>query len=374
MSQLASCESGDDRTLATAIRGPRGAFLLLLVAPFLAILVGCGGAPPRAPSSEAPPASRSKAGEPPSPVKRGGYYLDDGPGDNPPPNLDSIPDAVPKPESLRPASNRPYEVFGRTYSPLTSVKPYREKGVASWYGRRYHGKPTSSGEVYDMYAMTAAHPTLPIPSYARVTNLRTNQAVVVRINDRGPFLHERVIDLSYVAAHRIGTLSGGSGLVEVELIVPGPAAGRNSVAALAGSGSEAPRAATLVTAPTPRALASESVSGQSVPPSTPTPRAEPVATPPSASVASAQQPMLKEVNGSSGIFLQMGAFSTRDNAEGFVTRLRGLAAELTDNLQVYPRDGLYRVQIGPYGSDGDARSAADRLAARLGIRAVVTTR
>ncbi len=91
---------------------------------------------------------------------------------------------------------------------MTALAPYKAQGLATWYGRRYHGKPTSSGEIYDMYAMTAAHPTLPIPSYARVTNLKTGRSVVVRVNDRGPFHEGRIIDLSYTAAHRLGILGG----------------------------------------------------------------------------------------------------------------------------------------------------------------------
>src|SRR5512135_164109 len=151
----------------------------------------------------------------------GGYYLDDGPGANPPANLDAIPDAVPRPEPLRAASNRPYAVLGREYVPATTLEPYHEVGIASWYGRKYDGQRTSSGEIYDMYAMTAAHPTLPLPSYARVTNLATGKSVVVRVNDRGPFLHGRIIDLSYAAAYKLGIAKNGSGEVAVDAILPG---------------------------------------------------------------------------------------------------------------------------------------------------------
>ena len=157
--------------------------------------------------------------------KKGGYYKDDGPGANPPANLASIPDASPRVEPLHKFANRPYEVFGRKYVPLASVRPYHQRGIASWYGKRFHGQKTSSGELYDMYAMTAAHPILPIPSYARVTNLRSGASVVVRINDRGPFHSERIIDLSYAAAYRLGLIGSGSGEVEVEAIVPGARAG-----------------------------------------------------------------------------------------------------------------------------------------------------
>jgi rare lipoprotein A len=294
-------------------------------------LAACGGAPPK--PGPAAPATPAKSAEPPTPKRGGAYYLDDGPGDNPPPNLDRLPDAVPRVEPLRPAANRPYEIFGRTYTPLTTLRPYRQTGVASWYGRRYHGKATSSGEIYDMYAMTAAHPTLPIPSYARVTNLKTRRAVVVRVNDRGPFLHDRVIDLSYAAAHRIGTLAGGSGLVEVELVIPGQDAPARHSASLKAR-----------TAPAP--LAAEQ----------------------------AQPAVLKEVNGARGIFLQLGAFSAKDNAEGFLARVKGQAGDTPGALDVFLLDGLYRVQSGPYATDAEARDAASRLASRLGIKAVVTAR
>ena len=148
------------------------------------------------------------------------YYKDDGPGGTPPAGLDALADAVPRIEPLHRFANRPYTVFGREYVPATSLRPYKERGVASWYGRKFHGEKTSTGEVYDMYAMTAAHPTLPLPSYARVTNIATGKSAIVRVNDRGPFLHNRVIDLSYAAANRIGILQKGSGEVEVEAIIP----------------------------------------------------------------------------------------------------------------------------------------------------------
>ena len=160
-----------------------------------------------------------------SSAKKGGYYKDDGPHASPPTNLASIPDAKPQPEPLHKFANRPYEQFGKNYVPLTSVRPFRQRGIASWYGKRFHGQKTASGEVYDMYAMTAAHPTLPIPSYARVTNLRNGRQVVVRINDRGPFHANRVIDLSYAAAYRLGYIEAGSAEVEVEAVVPSVRAG-----------------------------------------------------------------------------------------------------------------------------------------------------
>jgi len=150
---------------------------------------------------------------------KGAYYKDDGPGANAPANLAAIPDAVPKAEPLSRFANRPYQALGKEYVPMTQLAPFRQSGIGSWYGRRYHGQKTSSGEVYDMYAMTAAHPTLPIPSYARVTNAANGRSVVVRVNDRGPFLADRVIDLSYAAAWKLGYVEAGSARVEVESVL-----------------------------------------------------------------------------------------------------------------------------------------------------------
>lgn len=166
-------------------------------------LVGCGSQPSKKP-----------------PSAKGGYYLDDGPHAQPPANLDAVPDAVPRAEPLHRFANRTYTVMGNTYTPQTRRRVHVEEGLASWYGRRFHGRKTASGELYDMYAMTAAHPTLPIPSYARVTALGNGRSVVVRINDRGPFHGKRVIDLSYTAAYKLGFIGKGSTRVRVESIDP----------------------------------------------------------------------------------------------------------------------------------------------------------
>jgi len=154
-------------------------------------------------------------------ASRGGYYKGDGPGGPPPVNLDKIADATPRAEPLNAGANTPYTALGRKYVPYTALKPYRARGVATWYGRKFHGKKTASGERYDMYAMSAAHTILPIPSYARVTNLANGKSVVVRINDRGPFHADRIIDLSYAAAYKLGFVTAGSAKVEVEALLPG---------------------------------------------------------------------------------------------------------------------------------------------------------
>lgn len=281
----------------------------------------------------------------PPPQRGGGYYLDDGPGASPPADLERIPDAVPRVEPLHRGASRPYTVMGRSYTPMTSLAPYRARGVATWYGRRYHGKQTSSGENYDMYAMTAAHTTLPIPSYARVTNPANGRSVVVRINDRGPFLGERLIDLSYVAAHRLGVVTAGSAVVDVESIIPG------RPAPAAAQLTPPPPAAPAIDHPEPAvaALAPESA-----------PTAHEI---PAASVAA-----------SAGIYLQFGAFGSKENAEIQVGRLQSQASWLSRMLHVYAKDGLYRVHAGPYANQTEARQAADRLDEALGIKSLIVVR
>ncbi len=147
----------------------------------------------------------------------------DGPPARPPPDLAAVPDAVPRDEPPIPHANPPfYEVDGVRYRVLPSAEGYVARGLASWYGTKFHGRPTSSGEPYDMYAMTAAHRTLPIPSYVEVTNLENGRRVVVRINDRGPFVPGRIIDLSYAAAVKLGMVERGTAPVEVRALSPRP--------------------------------------------------------------------------------------------------------------------------------------------------------
>jgi hypothetical protein len=142
---------------------------------------------------------------------------------------------VPKLEPLARHANRPYRLRGRKYRPMTELQPFKQRGVASWYGRPFHGRRTATGERYDMNSMSAAHPTLPLPSYVRVTNLKSGTSVIVRVNDRGPFAHDRVIDLSKEAARHLGILKGGLAAVELNLIVPEPA-GTEMPATVAGIG------------------------------------------------------------------------------------------------------------------------------------------
>jgi rare lipoprotein A len=255
------------------------------------------------------------------------------------------------------------------------------------YGRRYHGKPTSSGEPYDMYAMTAAHPVLPLPSYVRVTNLANGRSVVVRVNDRGPFIDNRLIDLSYTAAHRIGVLAGGSAVVEVESVIPdgstpatayaaAPAApGRLSMASPQPATGAAPSARERAPAPT--------VPSQQTDPdpilaiaAAAARETDPVARPLSEQplqAAAAATPVARTASAptAGGVYLQLGAFGSRENAESYLARAKLQIDWLAERLHVLARAGLFRVHAGPYANPAEARQVADRVALALGVRPVV---
>jgi rare lipoprotein A len=291
------------------------------VVPLLAaiLLAGCGGQPPKPVEDSAgrgavPPAPSSPAKKPDLVLKRGGgFYQDDGPLDTIPVDLAALPDAVPRHEPLHRFANRPYSVLGRDYVPLQARDSFRQQGVASWYGRKFHGQNTSSGEPYDMFGMTAAHPTLPIPSYARVTKPETGKSVVVRINDRGPFLHERVIDLSYAAAWKLGLVDNGSGTVIVESVLPGAAAPTSP--------------------PAPLQVAA----------------------------ADNRPSVLDDIQDRSGHYLQLGAFGSRDNAESLKQKLARTLGDLGERLLIRSSGNLHRLQLGPWADASEARRVAEQL-------------
>jgi len=323
----------------------------LMAALLAAALNGCGTAARRESSASKPPSGATTP-------RGGGYYLDDGPGANPPADIDSIPDATPRLEPVRSATSRPYVVMGRNYTPMTTLQPYKGRGIATWYGRRYHGKQTASGEIYDMYSMSAAHTILPIPSYARVTNLANGKSVVVRVNDRGPFVEGRIIDLSYTAAHRIGVLAGGSAMVEVEAIIPD-----GSGAMSAARAPRAPAPAAIPETPPVEAARDPEPAAASPPP------AEVIAAP-----AVAVTPKIPIAAEGSGYYLQLGAFGSQQNAENFLARMKSQVDWLSSTLHVFARDGLYRVHAGPYANQAEARAAANRIDQALGLRPFVLTR
>lgn len=246
---------------------------------------------------------------------RGGYYKDDGPPRRHPVDIHSIPDAVPRAEPLSKTGNRPYEALGQRFVPMKSAAGYRERGTASWYGKMFHGRRTSSGEQYDMYAMTAAHPTLPLPSYAKVTNLSNGKSVVVRVNDRGPFLHGRIIDLSYAAAYKLGIIGQGTGHVEVSAI----------------TGTE-PRSASA----TPREPGHEAPAG--------------------ATADAAER-----------YYVQFGAFSRSANAQSLVRKLQENGISFAHVQQ--GNDGYFRVRSGPFS----AATTAQRILSQGAILGVSTS-
>jgi rare lipoprotein A len=189
-------------------------FLKAASLAFATTLVGCSSVP--LPKSSAPVMTGMS-----STPETAKYYLNDGPLKGVTREMiDALQEPVPMREPLSKGPKKPYTVLGTTYSPMTELAPYRVRGIGSWYGTRYHNRKTANGETYDMLRLTAAHPTLPLPSYVRVTNLENGKSLTVRVNDRGPFLHGRVIDLSYAAAYRLGYVDKGSANVEVELILP----------------------------------------------------------------------------------------------------------------------------------------------------------
>lgn len=292
------------------------------------LLAGCGtlGGKPATPAIERGQPTVQQPDQQPSPPsgRRGGYYLDDGPGDNPPANIDAIPDAKPRAEPLLPRANRPYIALGENYTPMNQYQPYKAQGVASWYGKRYHNQKTSSGEIYDMYGMSAAHTTLPIPSYVRVTNPENGISVVVRINDRGPFKKNRLIDLSYAAAYKLRLTGKGSGLVEVEAI-------DTRTPVIAGT------------------------------------------TPVAAQPAPKMDDAIENIPQASGSFIQAGAFKRKENADLLRGKLK--QQRLAENVAIenWYNDGLYRVRLGPYTNRDDAIRAAGEIKQTLGVSTLVIT-
>lgn len=314
-----------------------------------------------------------------NPSRGGGYYLDDGPGKPDPERVARLmrePDPVPKHEPLLARANRPYRVMGQDFAPMTERKPYKKQGVASWYGQRFHGKPTSTGETYDMYQMTAAHPTLPLPSYARVTRLDNGRSVVVRVNDRGPFLRGRLIDLSYLAASKLGYVGKGHAEVEVELLNPADAGkGRTltaqpAVKAVPGQartlpaislasaeldlpGDEgAPADKVLASAEAPRADERAGVAGSNgvdAGPSAPKPA-----------------PARRAAEGDSGWFLQLGVFRQLDNALRVQREQMARSTPSDPPVELVQRGEQYRVLLGPYADEADARAVAADIGQRTG--------
>ncbi len=339
----------------------RRALAAWTVALTAALLVGCAAGPQRAPAGAASPTAPAAT----SPDR-------DGPEANPPPDLERVPDAEPKLESIRSGGpNKPYDQFGRSYVPITQDAPFTERGLASWYGRKFHGRRTASGEVYNMYAMTAAHPTLPIPSYARVRNPANGREVLVRINDRGPFHAGRIVDLSYTAALKLGTLRGVAP-VELQRItfddIRTGAWRRGAEPLPTPTPTPAPQLEPILAAAPATATAPAPISEPS-PPATES--AAPVALPPPV----ADAPVARAFTAPSrGFWVQLGAFRARDGAEGFQQRIAAELDWLSPLLAVFDDAPMYRLQAGPYPRRDEARSVAERVRGALQLVPVIVER
>jgi rare lipoprotein A len=287
----------------------------------------------------------------------------DGPPERPRADPHGTPDAVPRIEPLRQGGpNKPYRVLGRNYTPESRDVPLREQGLASWYGRKFHGRQTASGEIYDMHAMTAAHKTMPLPSYARVRNPANGREIVVRVNDRGPFVAGRVIDLSYAAAMKLGV--SGVAPVEVE---------RLTFQAIRTG--EWRRGA-------PDAPSAPAVAAPQEPPRTTPAAAAPVAAPVSASMqAQADPPAGQRAappqaagTAAAGFWVQLGAFRERGGAEEFQQRVAADLDWLAPVMAVFSDAPLFRLQAGPYGSLDEARGAAQQVREALQLVPVIVER
>jgi rare lipoprotein A len=249
----------------------------------------------------------------------------DGAEARPPAGLEQVPDAEPRIEPIRSGGpNKPYEVLGRRYVPLAGDPSLAEEGLASWYGRKFHGKPTATGEPYDMYAMTAAHKTMPLPSYARVRNPANGREVIVRVNDRGPFADGRVIDLSYTAALKLGVLRGVTA-VQVQRITQ----------AEIRDGSWR-REGPIAAAPT-----------------------------------TIDDPAPDEVATGAAFWLQLGAFRQSDGAAEHRERVRREAGDLVSMVVLRQGDGVTRVHAGPFATRAEAQLAAERLRSRIGAAPLI---
>jgi len=315
---------------------PRWRTLLLrsTMCLLVAVLAGCAAGPP---TSTAP-----RPGPAPSAER-------DGPEARPPADLASVPDAEPRVEPIRNAGpNRPYEMLGRDYVPLTKDQPFTERGLASWYGRKFHGRRTASGEVYDMYAMTAAHPTLPLPSYARVRNPANAREIVVRVNDRGPFHPGRIIDLSYTAAFKLGVLRGVAPVVLSRITFDEIRTGAWRKGAPADAPLPDPNVAELA------AVAAPAETATSPPPDAAAPSVSP--------------------RPARGFWVQLGAFRQREGADSFHRRIVADLDWLAPLLGVFTEPSAFRLQAGPYASRDEAQSVALRVREALQLVPVIVER
>jgi len=306
----------------------------------LALLVSCSSTPPERGAS-----SGSAAVHYPRPLKDGAPWWDI--------DVSQIPDAVPTPHE-GPVKANPYTVLGKTYYPMNDGRRYKATGTASWYGTKFHGQATANGEHYDLYGMSAAHKTLPLPCYVRVTNLDNRKSVILRVNDRGPFYSDRVIDLSFAAAKKLGYAEIGTARVSVEGIDPEEwwaQQGRKPPLVLAR-----PPVAQAQPATRP---AAQPIEEYSPPPSQHAAAVLPV------EVASANNAVASQAE---GLYLQVGAFANPDAAELLKDKLSRISAiPVFVSSVVRDRQTFHRVRLGPIGSQDEVRQLQDSVRlARLG--------
>ena len=283
----------------------------------------------------------------------------DGAPSNPPSGLSRTPDAEPRVETIRGTNgtSKPYTVLGRSYVPIADDRSFKETGLASWYGSKFHSQSTASGEPYDMYAMTAAHKTLPLPSYVRVRNPANGREAIVRVNDRGPFHDDRVIDLSYAAAAKLDLLRGVAP-VEIERIT------NQEIQAGTWRSVDVPAVFTSPVVSSPRAEVADLPVMQAL-----APLASSAPTGPTAPTADAPPGM-----STAGFWVQLGAFSQRDGAMAFQQRMTTAMPQLAANLNVFSEGNTHRVQAGPYASRDTARSTAEQVRNGLQLAPIIVER
>lgn len=379
-------------SLPLASAEERGRFVswgCALAAACVLMLAGCASGP-------TPVAGRAPVAKPGAdrPVAARNPDRDGAPGDAPS-NLAALPDAVPQVEAIKPGGpNKPYVVLGQSYEPVASDVSWKEKGVASWYGTKFHGRRTASGEMFSMYGMTAAHRTLPIPSYARVRNVRTGKEIIVRVNDRGPFHSSRVMDLSYAAAVKLGIVSLGSAPVEIERLtfdeIRTGAWKRDTVMD-----------------PDPVTASAAPLSPPSVPSSSESPADDPIAAVAAkvasqvdeaqvgATAAAVQTASAGEAVGTAvpmaspaakdgqsraytpfakGFWVQLAALGKREGVDHLQQRVAAEMADLTPMLAVFHEPPYFKLQVGPYASRGEALAAAQQARESLQVAPMVVER
>jgi rare lipoprotein A len=273
------------------------------------------------------------------------------------PNIPLETSVTPRLDPIVKSTTKPYIVNGETISPMTAIStPFSQTGHASWYGKKFHGRKTASGEVYDMFKLSAAHKTLPLPSYARVTNLSNGKSVIVRVNDRGPFGRPRVIDLSYAAAKQLDIIRHGSSQVEVSLIDT-----TQSAPAAPPAGSETVQ------------VTREIVQSVSAAAPVSTNAAAPAGTPPPASPAPAANTGANGLE-ANGIYIQVGAFGQEENADRLQKRIANSIPETQTLLNKVYNGKLFQVVLGPYPDHALAAQAASQMRDQLQLPALIFSR